>query len=136
MIARLMEFVNVLTPLKDQPVAHTAAWREALDALALLLAPSAPHLAEELWEQLGGSYSVHTQQWPSYDPELARDEEFDLVLQVNGKVRDRVQAPVGISEERARELANASERIAEFTSGKTIRRVIFVPNKLVNIVVS
>jgi leucyl-tRNA synthetase len=136
MIARLMEFVNALTPLKDQPVVNMAAWRGALDALALLLAPSAPHLAEELWEQLGGEYSVHTQQWPSFDSELARDEEFDLVLQVNGKVRDRVQAPIGISEERAKELANVSERVAEFTAGKTIRRVIFVPNKLVNIVVS
>ena len=136
MIARLMEFVNALTPLKDSPVSGTMAWRAALESLALMLAPSAPHLAEELWERLGGSYSVHTQRWPEFDPELAKEDVFDLVLQVNGKVRDRVLVPLGISEERAVELATASARVREFTEGHTIRRVIFVQNKLVNVVVA
>ncbi len=135
MIARLMEMVNALTPLKDQPISRTVAWREAIESLTLMLAPSTPHLAEELWHQLGGPFSVHTQSWPEYDLDLAKDDMFDLVLQVNGKVRDRVQVPVGISEEEAIELANSSERVKEFTQGKTIRRKIFVPGKLVNVVV-
>ncbi len=136
MISRLMEMVNELTPRMDQPVARTSAWREAVESLTLMMAPSTPHLAEELWHRLGLPFSVHTQSWPEYDPELAKEDVIDLVLQVNGKVRDRVQVAVGISEDQAIELANASERVKEFTAGKTVRRRIFVPGKLVNVVVS
>ncbi len=135
MIARLMEMVNELVPRKDQPIARSTAWREAIQSLTLMLAPSTPHLAEELWQYQGGEFSVHTQDWPDYDPELAKDEMIDLVLQVNGKVRDRVQVALGISEEHAVELAMASDRVKEYTDGKTVRRVIFVPNRLVNVVV-
>ncbi len=135
MIARLMELVNELMPRKDQPIARTAAWREAIESLVLMMAPSTPHLAEEFWAMLGNPYSVHQQQWPAFDPELAKVDLFDLVIQVNGKVRDRVQVPMGISEERAVELATTSERIKEYTEDRAVRRIIFVPNKLVNIVV-
>ena len=135
MIARLMEMVNELMPRKDQDIARTRAWRESIESLALMLAPSTPHLAEELWEQLGGPFSVHTQSWPEFDPELATEETIDLVIQVNGKLRDRVQVPVGTPEARAIELATSSERVQEFTKGRQIRRVIFVPDRLVNVVV-
>jgi leucyl-tRNA synthetase len=134
-IARLMEFVNELMPQKDGLAARTQAWREALEALTLMLAPIAPHLAEELWERLGKPYSVHQQAWPDYDLELAKLDLIDLVIQVNGKVRDKVQVPAGIDEERAVALAQASERVAEHTTGRTIQRVIYVPGRLVNIVV-
>ncbi len=135
MIARLMEMVNDLMPRKDQPVARTKAWREAIESLALMLAPSTPHLAEELWEQIGGPFSVHTQSWPEYDPDLARQEMIDLIIQVNGKVRDRVEVPLGVPKEQAVELATSSARVKEYTESATIRRIIFVPDKLVNIVV-
>lgn len=136
MVARLMEFVNELSALRDTEVVRTEAWREAIRTLVLLLAPSAPHLTEELWERLGGPYSVHQQSWPQYDPELAAAETFELVVQVNGKVRDRLEVPVDITEERAIELAMASSRVREHLQGRTVRRTIYVPGRLVNIVVS
>src|SRR5690606_16221952 len=108
MVARLMEFVNELSSLRDTEVVRTEAWREAMRTLVLLLAPSTPYLAEELWERLGQPYSVHQQSWPQYDPELAAAEMIELVVQVNGKVRDRLEVPADITEERAIELATAS----------------------------
>jgi leucyl-tRNA synthetase len=134
MIARLMEMVNELTPRKDLPVAHTRAWREAIESLTLMLAPSTPHLAEELWERLGKPFSVHTQSWPVYDEDFAREELIELVIQVNGKVRDRVEVPTDIAEDRAVSLARASERVQEFLSGREPRRIIYVPGRLINFV--
>ncbi|MDI3340974.1 MAG: leucine--tRNA ligase [Sphaerobacter sp.] len=134
MIARLMEFVNELSALRDSDVVRTASWQEATRTLTLLLAPLAPHLAEELWERLGGPYSVHQQSWPSFDPELAAAETFELVVQVNGRVRDRLEVPVDITEQQAIDLALASPRAQEHLQGRTIRRTVYVPGRLVNIV--
>src|SRR5690606_7489991 len=102
--------------------------------LVLLLAPSTPYLAEELWERLGQPYSVHQQSWPQYDPELAAAEMIELVVQVNGKVRDRLEVPADITEERAIELATASNLVREHLLGRTVRRTIYVPGRLVNTV--
>ncbi len=135
MVARLMEFVNELVRLKETETARTPAWREAIEALTLMLAPSAPHLAEELWERQGKPYSVHQQAWPEWDPELATEETIELVVQVNGRVRDRLTVPAGISEAQAKELALASDRAREHMVGKSVRRVVYVPGRLVNIVV-
>ncbi|HUZ01895.1 MAG TPA: leucine--tRNA ligase [Thermomicrobiaceae bacterium] len=135
MIARLMEFVNALTTLRETAVTRTAAWSEAVRSLPLMLAPSTPYLAEELWERLGGAYSVHQQPWPQYDPQLAAPESVVLVVQVNGKVRDRLEVQAGITEERAVELARSSQRVQELLDGRTVRRVVYVPDRLVNIVV-
>ena len=99
-----------------------------------MLAPIAPHIAEELWHSLGREGSVHLQPWPEVDEEAARDEEITLVVQVNGKLRDRVSVPVGISEEEAREKALATEGARRFTEGLTVRKVVIVPGRLVNIV--
>jgi leucyl-tRNA synthetase len=134
MIAALMEFSNGLTKAKEDSV-DAGAWQEAIETLTLLLAPSAPHLAEELWARLGKPYSIHQQGWPRWDEELAREEEITLVVQVNGKVRDRLQVPADIAEERAKELALASQRVRSHIDNKQVQRVIYVPGKLVNVVV-
>jgi leucyl-tRNA synthetase len=110
------------------------AWTEATRCLLLMMAPIAPHISEELWERTGGAYSIHLQAWPEADAELAREDEVTLVVQVNGKVRDRIQVPVEITEERAKELALGSEQVRRHLEGKQPRRVIYVPGKLVNVV--
>ncbi|MCX2727490.1 leucine--tRNA ligase [Thermomicrobium sp. 4228-Ro] len=135
-IARLMELVNELSRLRETPVVRMPVWREALETLVLLLAPGAPHIAEELWERLGKPYSVHLQAWPSYDPELAAEGTVELVVQVNGRVRDRLVVPVDISEDEAVARARATERVQSYLAGKRIERVIYVPGRLVNFVVS
>jgi leucyl-tRNA synthetase len=101
----------------------------------LLLAPSAPHLAEELWERTGNAYSIHNQHWPEWDAELAAEEEITLVVQVNGKVRDRVLVPVDVDEERAKAAALSSEKVTAHLAQRRIERIIYVPERLVNIVV-
>ncbi len=133
-IAALMEFVNYLTKVRGR-MAETPAWRNALRTLVLLLAPMTPHIAEELWERLGGPYSVHTQRWPVYDRELARTQMVTLVVQVNGKVRDRLEVPAEISDPEARALALGNEKVLKFIDGKQVRDVIVVPGRLVNVVV-
>ncbi len=135
-IARMMEFVNELSHLRETPVVQMPVWREALETLVLLLAPGAPHIAEELWERLGKPYSVHQQAWPAYDPELAAEETLELVIQVNGRVRDRIVVPVTISEEEAVARARAAERVQAYLAGRRIERVVYVPGRLVNFVVS
>ena len=136
MLAFLMEYTNYLVKLKEGRIVDNAAWREAIDTLLLLLAPSVPHLAEELWERTGHKYSIHNQPFPSWDENLVVEEMITLVIQVNGKLRDRVTAPASIGESEARELALTSERVRAHTDGKKIKDVIYVPGRLVNIVVS
>jgi len=108
----------------------------AIDSLLLLLAPTAPHMAEELWERTGHAYSIHSQSFPSWDEDLVAEEQATLVIQVNGRLRDRVAVPVSITESEARELALGRERVRAHTDGKEIEKVIYVPGRLVNVVVS
>ncbi len=135
MVAALMEFTNALYKARDAGLVSTPAWSEAIETLILLMAPVAPHIAEELWSRIGRPYSVHQQRWPVADPALAAEDEVEIVVQVNGKVRDKLVAPVDTGEARLRELALASERVQAYVNGKTVRNVIVVPGKLVNIVV-
>ncbi|MDA8217569.1 MAG: leucine--tRNA ligase [Dehalococcoidales bacterium] len=134
MLAALMEFTNYLGSVQDTAVVRTPAWSAAIEALLLLLAPSAPHMAEELWSQIGRPYSVHTQPWPQWDEELAAEEMFTLVVQVNGRVRDRLSVPVSITEEDARTMALGSDQVRRFLDGKKVANVVYVPGRLVNIV--
>jgi leucyl-tRNA synthetase len=136
MLAALMEYTNNLTRIRESgaPVDATA-WTEAMESLALLLAPSVPHIAEELWQRLGRPYSVHTQAWPSHDPALATDDSVEIAVQVNGKVRDRLTLPLDASEDAALEQARASAAVRAHIDGKETVRVIYVPNRLLNIVV-
>ncbi len=132
-IARLMEYS---TWLKDHGAALPAATRqEHLRTLTLLLAPLAPHLAEELWFMLGQPYSVHTQAWPSYQETLAREDVVEYVVQVNGKPRDRFVAPLDLPEDHARALALESPRVQQHLGGREPVKVVFVPGKLINLVV-
>ncbi len=135
MLAALMEYSNSLAKAKESDRVDASAWQEAIETLLLLMAPSAPHFAEELWARLGKPYSIHQQPWPKWDEELAKEDEITLVVQVNGKVRDRIQAPADIAEERAKELALASQRVQSHIAGKQTERIIYVPGKLVNVVV-
>lgn len=135
MVSALMELTNELLPLKDQPVARTREWREAIEKLVLMMAPSTPYVAEELWERLGNEYSVHLQSWPEFDDELTRDKTVDLVVQVNGKVRDRMTVDPTIEEAEALTRALALPRVQELIDGKSPAKVIFVPGRLLNIVV-
>jgi leucyl-tRNA synthetase len=150
LLAALMEFNNYLVKAKETAVYGTPAWDEAVDSLLLLLAPETPHVAEELWQQrhsqtreatgnLSGfrsEDSIHVRSWPAYDPELARADTITLVVQVNGKVRDKIEAPAGITEEAARAAALARPAVQKWLEGKTVRKVIVAGGKLVNIVVS
>jgi len=135
MIAALMEFTNYLARVADLGAVDEEAWREATRTLVLMLAPGVPHVSEELWSRTGGDYSVHTQAWPRFDPALALAETFTLVVQVNGKLRDRFDVRVDISEAEAGALALASPKVQVHTEGRRIERVLFVPRRLVNVVV-
>jgi leucyl-tRNA synthetase len=135
LLAALMELTNGLLRYRDAGPVDRDAWIEGVQSLLLMLAPAAPHVSEELWARSGRPYSVHAQAWPAWDDDLAREDEITLVVQVNGKLRDRIQAPAGIDEERAKELAMASERVQQFTKGKQVAKIIYIPGKLVNLVV-
>jgi leucyl-tRNA synthetase len=134
MVAALMECTNALYRARDAGLTGTPAWDEAIDVLVRLVAPVAPHLAEELWERMGRPYSIHQQPWPEADAELAAEDEVEVVLQVNGKVRDKLTVGVNTDEDTLRELALRNERVRDFVEGKTVRKVIVVPGKLVNVV--
>jgi leucyl-tRNA synthetase len=101
----------------------------------LLLAPYVPHLAEELWVLAGHQPSIANQKWPEYQEELTIDDEIELVIQINGKVRSKIQVPLGLPKETLQDLAMKEERIIDLTTGKNIVKTIVVPDKLVNIVV-
>jgi leucyl-tRNA synthetase len=135
MVAALIEYVNELMRMRNSEVVHTPDWREAIETLVLLMAPSTPFVAEELWEHLGNPYSVHQQAWPTYDEALTHDDAFVVAVQVNGKVRDRVVIPSGSSEELVKNHVLRQPKIAEALNGRELRKFIYVPGRLVNIVV-
>jgi len=135
MLSSLMEFSNYLSKVKENGVVSGSLWWEAISYFLLLLAPTAPHLAEELWTMTEHPYSIHNQPWPEYDEELAKEEEITLVIQVNGKLRDKVLVPASIGEVEAKELALGRERVKAYIDGKKLTRVIYVPKRVVNIVV-
>jgi leucyl-tRNA synthetase len=106
-----------------------------LETLALMLAPFAPYVAQDIWDELGNAGPVFRHPWPSFDPELAKDEEAEIVVQVNGKLRSRIFAPFGIPKEELEARALADEKVKPFLEGKQVIKIITVPDKLVNIVV-
>lgn len=135
-IAALMELLNAVTDYADQDGARPEVLSELFDPMVRLLAPFTPHICEELWRTLGYEGMVVDAAWPAFDPQLAREEEIEIVVQINGKVRARVDAPPEVSPEDMKELALADQRVQEFVRGKEVRKVIAVPGKLVNIVIS
>ncbi len=135
MIAALMEFTNYLGKVKEKGIITDVNWGESVRTLLLLMAPTSPYLAEELWQIIGQEYSIHNQSWPKWDEALAKDEEITLVVQVNGKVRDRVAVQASISEAEARKLSMEQPKVQAHIEGKKIVNIIYVPGRLVNIVV-
>ena len=135
MISKLMEYTNALLRVKDSGRVDPAVWNDAVETLLLMVAPVAPHVAEELWERSGRPYSVHTQTWPSFDPAMAEDEQVTVVVQVNGKVRDRLSVPADATREQVEAMAMQSEKVAAQIDGASVRNVVYVPGRLVNIVV-
>jgi leucyl-tRNA synthetase len=132
-IASIMELVNVL--YAEEPNISGAARLEILEKLALLLAPFAPYVSQEIWEELGREGPVFRQCWPAFDPELAKEDEAEIPVQVNGKLRSRIHVPFGTRKEELERLALADEKVQPFLAGKQVKKVIVVPEKLVNIVV-
>ena len=134
-IAALMELRNTLLETMQQKNVSQAVWGEALDHLLLLLAPIAPHITEELWAQRGNGYSIHQQAWPIYDPEVAKEETISLAVQVNGKLRDKIDFSADATQEQIEQIVLESPIVQRFLEGKTPKRILIVPGRLVNIVV-
>ena len=132
-VAALMEFTNTLWA-HQQDHSTSPAFQEASTTLIQMLAPFAPHIAEELWASRGEVYSVHQQTWPEFDPALTVEETATLVIQVNGKVRDRISVPAGIGDDRARSLALESERVQHYLNGAQPKKMIVIPGRLINVV--
>jgi leucyl-tRNA synthetase len=128
-----MEHTNYLLAIRGRVGGDE--WHEALRTFVTVLSPFAPHHAEELWAAMGEEYSVHEQAWPDYEEALIQAQEITLIVQVNGKLRDRIEAPADISEEAARDLALSSARVRPHLEGKELRKSIYVPGRLVNLVV-
>ncbi|HEY2614079.1 MAG TPA: class I tRNA ligase family protein, partial [Chthoniobacterales bacterium] len=131
-ISQMMIFVNAFTNAETIPVS-------VMRPFLVLLNPFAPHITSELWEKLGAHFQsergdITGQQWPTYDEQLLIEDEAEIVLQVNGKVRERLRLPIDASEEATKAAALAHPKIQQLTAGKTIRKVVVLPGKLVNIV--
>lgn len=128
-IAEQMKFKNTLkAALKDESIGADM-WNTVMSSVIRLLAPFAPHMAEELWSRLGYEFSVHTQQWPEYDPEKAREDTVDLVVMINGKPRETMPVPAEIEKDAAQKMAVASETVQRVLGGKDPKRVIFIPGR-------
>ncbi len=134
-VSGLMELLNEMLKAKQRGLYNSPAWKEAVELFLLMLAPVSPHISEELWAWLGKPYSIHQQNWPKVDEEAAREDEITLVVQINGKVRDRIQLPAGITETDAKSSTLASPVVQKHLEGKSPRQIIYVPGKLINIVV-
>ncbi|MBU7005931.1 leucine--tRNA ligase [Phosphitispora fastidiosa] len=135
-ISTIMEFVNWLYQYREKnPVRNSPIEAEAVNTLVILLAPFAPHFAEELWHELGYPDSVHKQPWPEYDPAALVQDEVEIVVQLNGKVKSRMTVPADIDKDEMEKFVLEQDKIVELISGKQVVKVIAVPKKLVNIVV-
>jgi leucyl-tRNA synthetase len=111
------------------------ALKEAVEILLHMLSPFGPHISEELWEMIGGEGLVSSRPWPKFDAEVARAKEILVVVQINGKLRSRITVDAGATEEEIRSMVMADPRVLEYTEGKKIRKMVYVPRKLVSIVV-
>ena len=141
-IAAVMELLNDMTTYKQEVIDKNDVsteskkiWKEVLDKVILLIAPFAPHIADELWEITGNTTFTFEEEWPTFEEELTKEHKMNLVVQINGKIRETIPAKIGLSKEEYEKLAFDSEKIKKAIEGKKIVKVIVVPNKLVNIVV-
>jgi leucyl-tRNA synthetase len=134
-VSSLMELLNEMYKAREAGMVGTPEWEEAKDYYLRMLAPIAPHIAEELWsEVLGKPYSIHAQPWPALDEEAAKEEELIIPVQINGKVRDRISVPADASEEQIQAAALSSEIVQKFLDGKQPKKVIVAQKRLISIV--
>jgi leucyl-tRNA synthetase len=133
-ISRLMELTNALVRAREAGLAGSAAYTDAVETLLKLLAPVAPHTAEELWARRGLPYSVHQQDWPVADPAMAAADTIELPVQVDGKLRDRLVVTPDTPAEEIERMALASEHVQRYLSGRAPARVVQIPGRLVNVV--
>lgn len=134
-IAAMMQCTNELYKLKEDGFSNHEVWRQALEALVMLIAPFAPHAAEELWHQFGHDDSVHVRHWPEVDKQYLVLDTVTIVVQINGKVRTNLEVPSDSSEEQVLAAVRADKKVDGYIAGKQIRKTVYVPNKLVNLVV-
>lgn len=131
-IAKIMQFVNWYIANEDNMSAKQK--KVAYEHLCLIMAPFAPFITEELWSQLGNSFSIHQQKWPTYDEDLARGEEVEMAVQINGKTRDTITLPRGTTQEQTEKIAQGSSRVSKYLTEKP-KKVIFVQDRIINFVV-
>ncbi len=137
-ISTIMEMVNALYHYRDRvapELHHLPVMKESLTILSLVLAPFAPHIAEELWQAIGYQGSVHRQPWPQYDQAALVRDMVTVVVQVSGKIRDRIEIPVGLTQAEVEELVLGLERVQAILAGRKVQKVVWVPDKLINLVV-
>jgi leucyl-tRNA synthetase len=134
-VSGLMELLNDLYKARDAGAAGSKEWQEAQEIYVKMMAPVTPHIAEELWAEMGKKYSVHQQEWPKVDEEAAKDDEITIPVQVNGKLRDRVVLPADASDDDIKAAALKAEGVVKHLEGQTPKKVIVVKKSLVNIVV-
>ncbi len=133
-ISAIMELSNQLGAYRDHPRPHAGVVREAVETLLLLLSPFSPHICEELWHMIGHENSICLMSWPKYDKDALVQSEVEMVVQINGKVRDRIMVATGSDDETVRQQCLQSPRVLQQLEGKTVQKFIIVPGKLVNIV--
>ncbi len=134
-VAALMEYVNSLYKIKAEDNFNSEEWPKAINDLLLMLAPFAPHIAEELWHEIGNKDTIHTGPWPVHDPKYLLSDFVTIVIQVNGKVRANIELPSASTEEQIVTAAKANPRVKAYLDDKQIKKTVFVPSKLVNFVV-
>lgn len=136
-VAAMMEFLNFISANRDRASSAPAEWKRAQRDLLLVLAPAAPFIAEDLWHRLGfgeDGGSIHTEQWPGYDPDDLILDTIEIVVQVKGKIRDRIMVPAEATREQMERAALAGEKVQDYLKGAPPKRIIVVPGKLVNII--
>ncbi len=131
-----MEFVNLLSARQRSDTWQTATYHQCLEVLLVLLAPVAPFIADELWSLTGHHGSVHQQPWPSWDNRLAMDDRVEIAVQVNGRVREIISLPLDASQDEALNLAQAQSKVASYLEGHSIQKIVYIPGKILNIVVA
>jgi leucyl-tRNA synthetase len=135
MLSGIMEFTNLLMRCQGSAASKTELWQQCLDSLVLLLAPVAPHMTEELWQLRGKDDSVHSQRWPNYDEAALVQDEVVIPVQLNGKLRDTITIPTNASENQAMALARESVKIQSALEGKALIKVIYIQNRMLNLVI-
>jgi len=133
-VARMMELVNALTKYENAGIANEKLYRDSVIDLVKMLAPLAPHMCEEFWEMLGNKFSIFGEKWCEFDEKALVKPEIELVIQVNSKIRDRMNFDSSLSASEIEQIVRSNEKIIELLGGKPIKKVIVIPSRLVNII--